>query len=155
MRTYLSFPSGPAWCAELGIGKLSQWKMLRVLATRLELGGASKRGYSGPRWVRWHSRLSEARGMPISAEPSPSPNMGAEAEPSSSPAPRATCPGNQGPKQKAPEAAFGPNSFSAAVHFQHTGIAPADSKPGQRKLPLVSGRGERSSRGRAPQKSPN
>ena len=69
--------------------------------------------------------------------------------------PQRHLPRKQGPRAEGSTAGLGPHSFSAAVRFQHTGIAPVNSKPGQRKPPLVSGWGERSSRGRAPQKPPN
>lgn len=62
------------------------------------------------------------------------------------PHPRATRAGKQGRWQWAPWAGFGPSSFSAAARSRQTGSAPADSKPGQRKRALVSGRGEHSSR---------
>lgn len=94
-----------------------------------------------PRWV------------PISAEPSASPNMGAEAKlgrPTKVPPAQET----KAPSRRLHRPGLDQIPFQLR-HICSTGIAPADSKPGQRKAALVSGRGERSSRGRAPQKSPN
>lgn len=162
MRTYSSLPSPPAQSTELGTGRLSQRKMPRALATQAGVVGGVKRGGTGAsgsagrprRYPADHGEPGEARAGASLSRTFHFTYHGSRSR-TRKPHPSATRPGKQGPKQKALQAGFGPNSFSAAVHFQHTGIASADSKPGQRKPSLVSGRGERSSRGRAPQKSPN
>lgn len=93
-----------------------------------------------------HGEPREARVVPVSAEPSASPTAGAEAKPGrlakGAPRRRLRRPGlDRVPSQ--------PRCIRC------TEIAPVDSKPGQREAALVSGRGERSSRGGAPHKSPN
>lgn len=116
-------------------------------------GAEDRRGCAGPGGSGLQTRASPERPRWVPAEPAAPPTAGAEAEPR---APRGgRPPGAARTPRKAPPAGCGPAPpRRRAACWQQAETAPPTGNQVRGKR-LVSGRGERSSRGRAPRESPH